>query len=98
MPAEHGSLYRQANKVYYSGKTASVLQRTLLSEHRDGLAWHDNAALLAAKQDMQRCSVSSLFWEPAGTGVQSAIINAYLKHDVLALAVVYQICTLQEWG
>ncbi len=34
MPAEHGSLYMQANNVYHSGQVASVLQRTLLSEYR----------------------------------------------------------------
>ena len=40
MPAEHGSLYMQANNVYYSGKIASVLQRLLLIEHRDSMVWH----------------------------------------------------------
>ena len=53
------------------------------------MAWHDRTALLAAKQDMQRCSVWSMVWEPADTGLQLAIINVYLKHNVLALAVVY---------
>ena len=98
MPAEHGSLYMQANNVYHCGKTASVLQRKLLGEHRDSMAWHDRTALLAAKQDMQHCSVWSMVWELADTGLQLAIIKAYLKHNVLALAVVYQLCTLQEWG
>ena len=70
MPAEHGSLHMQANNVCHSGKTVSVLQRTLLNEHRDRMARHDNAALLAAKQGMQHRSIWSLIWKLAGTGLQ----------------------------
>ncbi len=54
MPAEHGSLYMQANNVYHSGKTASALQRMLLSEHRDSMAWHDGAAFASSKAALQR--------------------------------------------
>ena len=86
MPAEHDRLDMQAINVYHCGGQHLFCNASCGVSTET--AWH-GMTVQHCWQDMHRCSVWSMVWEPADTGLQLAIINVYLKHNVLALAVVY---------